>query len=270
VQKKLSDAVLLYVDEGDFENKRLLDFGCGCGASTVVLARMFPRVRIVGVELVDDYLSIARSRAELHGLENAEFRLSPSGDALPDDIGSFDYVMLSAVYEHLLPHERAPVLRQLWSHVKEGGVLFVNQTPNRFFPVEKHTTGLPLLNYLPAGVALRLARRFSKKVSPNESWESLLRRGIRGATEQGILKILRAGSGGEPVLLKPKDPELRDPVDVWYRQTTGRYRAAKLLLKVLFKCIYLPTGMAVVPNHLLMAIRKKPSTRAAAGTIQIK
>jgi hypothetical protein len=37
--------ILGYLDKREFEAKRLLDFGCGSGASTVVLASLFPTDR---------------------------------------------------------------------------------------------------------------------------------------------------------------------------------------------------------------------------------
>ena len=39
LQRWLEVAILGYVQEDSFDNKRILDFGCGSGASTVILAR---------------------------------------------------------------------------------------------------------------------------------------------------------------------------------------------------------------------------------------
>jgi hypothetical protein len=64
------------------------------------------------------------------------------------------------------------VLEQIWAVLNPGGIFFLNQTPFRFFPREAHTTGLPGLNYLPDRPALRAARRFSKRVSPDQSFEA--------------------------------------------------------------------------------------------------
>ena len=38
--------------------------------------------------------------------------------------------------------------------LRPGGFLFVYESPNRLWPVDHHTTGLPLLPYLPPGLAL--------------------------------------------------------------------------------------------------------------------
>jgi len=46
----------------------------------------------------------------------------------------------------------------LWSLLRPGGVLFVNQTPYRWRPLEYHITSLPFVNYLPAFAAMRVAR----------------------------------------------------------------------------------------------------------------
>ncbi len=163
-------AMLAYVDPGELAGKRLLDFGCGSGASTAILARMFPETEIVGVELEERFLRVARERAQFYGNDQVRFIRSPSGERLPDGLGSFDFVSFSAVFEHLLPSERSTVLRAVWATLAPGGVLFLNQTPHRFYPHEYHTTGLPLLNYLPDRMALRVARRFSRRVDGDASW----------------------------------------------------------------------------------------------------
>src|SRR4029453_19646275 len=143
--------------------RRVLDFGAGCGASTMVLARLEPpSTEIVGVELGPQTGELARHRASFHGVtDRVSFHLSPDPDHLPPGIGQFDCMMLSAVYEHLLPGERKTLLPMLWSALRRDGVMFVNQSPYRWFPVEEHTTGLPLINYLPARLTLAWRRRFS-------------------------------------------------------------------------------------------------------------
>ena len=89
------------------------------------------------------------------------FELSPSGSELPPDIGSFDYVILSAVWEHLLPAERPVITRLLWNALRPGGALLINQTPDRWSPFEHHTTGLWGINYLPDRLACYVARHFA-------------------------------------------------------------------------------------------------------------
>jgi SAM-dependent methyltransferase len=253
VAESIRLAVLPYVAEEELDGKRLLDFGCGSGASTAILARVFPHASVVGVELEEELLSIARLRVEHHGLENVELLRSPAGDRLPPGLGSFDFAFLSAVFEHLLPHERGPVLAQVWETVEPGGILFLSETPHRWWPIESHTTGLPLLNYVPAAPALRLARRLSPRVAADASWQDLLRGGIRGGTPREVLALLRAADEGTPRLLRPRRLGLSSAADVWYAKgpPTPVRRTVHRLLQVLDAV----TGAGIVP-YLSLAIRK--------------
>jgi len=250
-------SILSYVSARNFSGKRVLDFGCGCGSSSLVLARLFPAsAHIVGVDLSRDYIDLARHRSRIFGLDNRlSFHVSPEPDNLPSGIGQFDYVVLSAVYEHLLPHERLTLLPLLWSHTNPGGVVFLNQTPFRWFPVETHTTGLPLINYFPERLALACARHFAKKVGRDESWVGLLRRGIRGGTRGEILEYLERDEKNAR-LLEPGLLDVSDRVGLWYRMSSGsRAPLAKRLMMYGFRLIKAATGRTVVPG-LSLAIKK--------------
>jgi len=51
IQRQLGTQIRSYVDPAELRGKRLLDFGCGTGASTFNMAAMFPDTEFVGVEL---------------------------------------------------------------------------------------------------------------------------------------------------------------------------------------------------------------------------
>lgn len=256
VRRDLEQDLTAYFTEKDFAGKRILDFGCGSGASSMILSRMFPEAEIVGIELEEKLLKIARARLEFYKYPNIRFHVSPSGSELPPDIGEFDFVIMSAVYEHLLPEERKIVIPKVWSVIKPDGHLFLNMTPHRWFPIEHHTTGLPLLNYLPQKFALAATRKFSKRTDPTESWEILLRRGIRGATENEIVHILKQNSGNKPVLLEPSQKNLKDRIDLWYSQLNRQnLPAVKKSIKFILKTLRAVSGLTLVPN-LSLVIRK--------------
>lgn len=258
VQRFLEFEILGYLAPEEFEGKRILDFGCGSGASSAVLARLLPGADITGVELNKPLLNIARARMEHYELQNRlRFLESPRGDALPPGLGEFDFVLLSAVYEHLLPKERQSLLPLVWKHLKPGGVLFVNQTPFRWFPIEVHTTsGLPLINYLPDSAAHWYATRFCRRVGRDATWEGLLRAGIRGASIREILNILKS-SGARPELISPCRLGVNNRIDLWYEKTNKSQHTGKLkIIYTVAKVLRALTGLELQPN-LSLAIRKK-------------
>ncbi len=78
----------------------ILDAGCGTGNVSITIAQLLPEVRVVGIDLVEESLRIAReSSAKLH-LKNIEFKYS---DLLRHDpeLGTFDFVHCWGVIHHL-------------------------------------------------------------------------------------------------------------------------------------------------------------------------
>lgn len=220
-----------------FRGKKLLDFGCGSGASTFALASLLPETEIIGVDLSVERIEAANKTAEVLGIRNTRFMVSPSGDSIPPDIGPFDFVTLNAVYEHLLPEERKLLMPLLWSEMKPGAVLFVNQTPYRYFPYEHHSTGLWFINYLPDRLAHMLAQRYARinpHINRSPNWEELLRAGIRGATEPEIIRNLCL-KGGKATLLQPRRGSIRDRAAYWLAGTGPGFRALKRCIAQMFR-----------------------------------
>lgn len=255
VQISLRYDLLAYVDKTAFEGKRILDFGCGSGASTAILGRMFPHSQIVGLEMNAALLEIAQARASHYQMTYVTFQNSADPSCMPDGLGEFDFILLSAVFEHLLPQERHSLVPKLWTLLKPGGTVFINQTPYRYFPVETHTTGLPLINYFPDQLAHLYATRFSKRNLEKADWPELLRRGIRGGSVREIMNILAACPQGA-VLLEPSYLGIKDRVDLWYvKIDRSKYPKIKELYALFARLLY-SVGISMLP-HISIAIKKK-------------
>ncbi len=238
-----------------FAGKRVLDFGCGSGASTIVLSRMMPDAELVGIDLSADNISIAEHRARFYGMDHLKFHASTTPDHLSSDLGSFDYIILSAVYEHLLPDERNSLIPDIWNALRPHSILFINQTPNRYFPFEGHTTNLPLINFLPDNWAGALARRFSSRNLEKDDWETLLRKGIRGGSVRELNRMFMP-LDGVPIYLEPNHPKAKDLVDLWFLHSASkRFRFLKRLVYLALKGIKLLTGITCLPT-LTLAIYK--------------
>ncbi len=73
--------------------RRIIDQACGTGILTIEIAKRFPGCRVIGVELRDEYLNIARCKVRELKLGNVEFLLGRAEDLLLE--GSFDCITSS-------------------------------------------------------------------------------------------------------------------------------------------------------------------------------
>jgi SAM-dependent methyltransferase len=242
----------------DFHGARVLDFGCGTGASTLGMAALLPTSRLIGVELDAGLVTLARRLARNRRLYNVAFEVSPEPHALPQNLGTFDYVMLSAVFEHLLPSERRVLMPQLWDSLRPHGVLFVNQTPHRWFPLDTHSTGLWGINYFPDKLAHWYARQFSPlnpSINRSRDWNVHLRGGLRGGSEREVVSLLTADHRAPAVVMRPVVPGLRDRADYWLSSTGGRFRLLKRVIAEFYRLTDHLFGTVPAVN-LEVAIRK--------------
>jgi SAM-dependent methyltransferase len=70
---------------------RVLDVGCGSGSMSRLIARSFPDVDVVGIDIREQYLDYARARARAEGIRNLTFERADVF-ALPFPDASFDLV----------------------------------------------------------------------------------------------------------------------------------------------------------------------------------
>jgi ubiquinone/menaquinone biosynthesis C-methylase UbiE len=100
---------------GDLAGKRVLDYGCGHGMASVVLARH--GAIVTGFDLSAGYVEEARQRAAANEVI-AEFRQADA-EHLPFGDSSFDAVWGSAILHHLDLKQAGQELRRV---LKPGGV----------------------------------------------------------------------------------------------------------------------------------------------------
>jgi len=81
------------IDKIPCRPRRILDQACGTGILTFEIARRFPACEIIGVELRDEYLSIAEEKARALRMGNVHFILGRAEDVLLH--GAFDCVTSS-------------------------------------------------------------------------------------------------------------------------------------------------------------------------------
>ena len=83
---------------GDVKGKTILEYGCGDGENTVVLANR--QARIIGLDISAELLDVARQRLEANGSEGVELLIG-SAHSLPLQDESVDIVFGMAILHHL-------------------------------------------------------------------------------------------------------------------------------------------------------------------------
>jgi 2-polyprenyl-3-methyl-5-hydroxy-6-metoxy-1,4-benzoquinol methylase len=135
---------------------RILEIGCGTGASTVALAEQ--GAIVTGLDVDTLALKDATERCRLYGL-NATFIAGNAAEiGKRFSVGDFDMVVFYASLEHMTHEERMAALRDSWSIIPAGGYLGVIDTPNRLWFFDSHTALEPFFNWLPDDVAFEYAR----------------------------------------------------------------------------------------------------------------
>ena len=100
---------------GDLRGKRVLDYGCGHGMATVVLARA--GAEVTAFDLSPGYVSEARERGRANGVKIE--CVVADGEHLPFDDNSFDVVWGNAILHHL---DLVRAGRELHRVLRPGGV----------------------------------------------------------------------------------------------------------------------------------------------------
>lgn len=192
------------------EGKVILDAGCGSGYKSLILAEANPGAKIVGIDLSEESVKLARKRLQYHGFENIEFHALSIED-LPSLNQQFDYINCDEVL-YLLPD---PVvgLKAMKSVLKPDGIIRTNLHSSlqrsSYFAVQKVFKIMGLMDDNPRDMEIELAkeiiqdlkddvaikaRTWSYPAEKNEEWmlANYLLLGDKGYTVPEVFSALRA------------------------------------------------------------------------------
>jgi 2-polyprenyl-3-methyl-5-hydroxy-6-metoxy-1,4-benzoquinol methylase len=105
------------------EGKLILDAGCGSGYKALVLAMANPGAKVIGVDLSEQSINLAKQRFEFHKLDRGEFYQLSLYDIARLNL-EFDYISCDETL-YLLP-DPAAGLRALKSVLKPNGIIRAN------------------------------------------------------------------------------------------------------------------------------------------------
>jgi ubiquinone/menaquinone biosynthesis C-methylase UbiE len=86
-----------------FQGGRIIDVGCGSGATAIVLAQEFPQSEIVGIDLSEPLLHLATQAAQAAGLADRVRFETGDAESIRYEGNSFD-VVLNLNMVHIVEH----------------------------------------------------------------------------------------------------------------------------------------------------------------------
>lgn len=188
-------------DQLDFAGKKVLDVGCGHGATCIYVAR-HGASRVVGIDIQEHFLDFARAklRAEYPGLAHkVDFKLGEDLKQLGGE--KFDVILSKDSFEHIA--NTGAYLQILQEHVADDGVIAIGFGPLWKSPYGGHIgfmTPLPWAHLLfPERVIMKERRRFRPDETANTFDE--VKGGLNKMTLSKFMGIVKR-SNLEPIYFK--------------------------------------------------------------------
>ncbi|MEC7120022.1 MAG: bifunctional 2-polyprenyl-6-hydroxyphenol methylase/3-demethylubiquinol 3-O-methyltransferase UbiG [Pseudomonadota bacterium] len=112
-------------------DKKILDVGCGGGILAESMARR--GAHVLGIDMGEAPLAVARLHAEQHNVQSIEYRKVPVEQLAAERPASFDVVTCMEMLEHV--PDPASIVQACMTLVKPGGLVFfstINRNPKAY------------------------------------------------------------------------------------------------------------------------------------------
>lgn len=150
-----------YLKDRGASDLSVLEVGCSFGHITEYLAEQAPVREICCFDTDPAFVDITRAKVEEMSLTSVRevAAFAPEETCrLPYGDARFDLVLAIGVVEHLSARLRRAQVDEYYRVLAPGGLIAILDTPNRLFPLETHSVGLPFVQWLPAPLAYAYAR----------------------------------------------------------------------------------------------------------------
>jgi SAM-dependent methyltransferase len=165
----------------------VLEVGCSFGHMTEYVAEQPEVSSITTFDTDPAFVAIMGAKVVELGLTKVrQVALFSNNETrrLPWPDGAFDLVLAVGVIEHLPARNRRAQVDEYYRVLAPEGHIAILDTPNRWFPLETHSIGLPLIQWMPPLLAYRYARLCRRRRLAAVSYEEFVADGTgwRNAT----------------------------------------------------------------------------------------
>jgi len=226
----------------------VLEVGCSFGHITEYLAE---QPAVAGIHCFDvdpAFVTIVRTKVAEMGLDKVrDVALLSQAESrrLPWAPGIFDLVVVVGVVEHLPERHRRVQVDEYYRVLAPGGHVTILDTPNRWFPLETHSVGLPLIQWLPPRMAFAYARTCRPRKFGLESFEEFTTDGT--GWRNASLRDCLPSSGWAGL------EDVTEEAGYGWRffRDTARSRTRRALLPFFSACVTLLRGAGLPPSLCL-------------------
>ena len=217
----------------------VLDLCCGAGASAIPSARAVGAAgRVVGVDISEPMLELARARAAREGLANIEFR---HGDATSTGLPGSSFDAVVCVFGVFFVPDMTAFIAEMWRLVRPGGVLAITTWGPGFLEPASSLFWESVREVEPS-----LYRAFNP-------WDEI-------TTPEALLDLhSRAGVPGTTAVAVPGEHHLEHPDSFWDVVLGTGYRATVDSLG--------PDQREQVRTHLVRELRSRDVTVVRANVV---
>jgi 2-polyprenyl-3-methyl-5-hydroxy-6-metoxy-1,4-benzoquinol methylase len=178
----------------------IMDFGCGCGSSSLGLSHFFEKVN--GLEIDEPSVNGFMKRMSVFGVSNTKI-VSDDPENLKEralkDLKKNDAILLLAVVEHLTEAEQKDYLSSFWKALRPGQSMIILETPNYLAAHDSHTFGIPFAHTVPDMYYLK----WLSKQDENLRFRSdILSNYYVNGEDSALLQRRRLGLAFNPLLLE--------------------------------------------------------------------
>ena len=175
----------------ELEHAVALEVGSGTGASSAAFAPVLKELHCFEIDA--RAVRVWHDRMDAMGVENAacNAELFGRGCEFVASGRKADLIVFCAVLEHLTDFEFEEIVLTAWDTLRAGGLMVIADTPNRFAPVDYHTSLQPGWSALTDSLKMKYGAAFS----PREDFRHAMAASLAKPGAEGSVDLARWGRG---------------------------------------------------------------------------